>query len=91
MQLSVEDRLQPLAILDVPLEIFVVVHGAYQVYQFFVHTRFVPALGPLDAFARMVIEQAAANLLRTRRAGQRTPPRRPGPPAPPEEVLERRG
>ena len=27
---------------------FVLVHGAYQVYQFFVHTRFIPALGPLE-------------------------------------------
>ena len=25
-----------------------IVHGAYQVYQFFVHTRFIPALGPLE-------------------------------------------
>ena len=29
-----------------------VVHGAYQVYQFFVHTRFIPALGPLERRAR---------------------------------------
>jgi Fatty acid hydroxylase len=28
--------------------VFVAVHGAYQVYQFFVHTRFIPALGPLE-------------------------------------------
>jgi RNA polymerase sigma-70 factor, ECF subfamily len=45
-----------------------------------------PTRGPLVAFVAMVIEQAAANLLRERRAGKRTPPRRPGPPAPPEEV-----
>ena len=38
----------PLAILDVPVEVFVVVHGVYQVYQFFVHTRFIPGLGPLE-------------------------------------------
>ena len=38
----------PLALLGIPVELFVVVHGAYQVYQFFVHTRFIPALGPLE-------------------------------------------
>jgi sterol desaturase/sphingolipid hydroxylase (fatty acid hydroxylase superfamily) len=38
----------PLAFLDIPVEVFVVVHGVYQVYQFFVHTRFIPALGPLE-------------------------------------------
>jgi sterol desaturase/sphingolipid hydroxylase (fatty acid hydroxylase superfamily) len=38
----------PLAILGVPLEVFVVVHGVYQAYQFCVHTRFIPALGPLE-------------------------------------------
>jgi alkylglycerol monooxygenase len=38
----------PLAVLGVPVELFVIVHGAYQVYQFFVHTRFIPALGPLE-------------------------------------------
>ena len=38
----------PLAILDVPVEVFVVVHGVYQVYQFLVHTRFIPGLGPLE-------------------------------------------
>jgi alkylglycerol monooxygenase len=38
----------PLAILDIPVEMFVIVHGVYQVYQFFVHTRFIPALGPLE-------------------------------------------
>lgn len=38
----------PLALLDIPVEVFVVVHGVYQVYQFFVHTRFIPALGPLE-------------------------------------------
>jgi sterol desaturase/sphingolipid hydroxylase (fatty acid hydroxylase superfamily) len=38
----------PLAILDIPVEVFAVVHGVYQVYQFFVHTRFIPALGPLE-------------------------------------------
>lgn len=43
-----------------------------------------PARGTLEAFAAMVIEQAAANLVRERRAGKRTPPARP--PAPPEDV-----
>ena len=38
----------PLALLGIPVELFVIVHGAYQVYQFFVHTRFIPALGPLE-------------------------------------------
>ena len=38
----------PLAIIGVPVAAFVAVHGAYQVYQFFVHTRFIPALGPLE-------------------------------------------
>ena len=38
----------PLALLGIPVELFVVVHGAYQIYQFFVHTRFIPALGPLE-------------------------------------------
>jgi sterol desaturase/sphingolipid hydroxylase (fatty acid hydroxylase superfamily) len=38
----------PLALLGVPVGLFVIVHGAYQVYQFFVHTRFIPALGPLE-------------------------------------------
>jgi RNA polymerase sigma-70 factor, ECF subfamily len=35
-----------------------------------------PTRGTLVAFAAMVIGQAAANLLRERRAGKRTPPRR---------------
>ncbi len=38
----------PLALIGIPVEMFVLVHGAYQVYQFFVHTRFIPALGPLE-------------------------------------------
>jgi sterol desaturase/sphingolipid hydroxylase (fatty acid hydroxylase superfamily) len=38
----------PMALVGVPAEVFVVVHGAYQVYQFLVHTRFIPALGPLE-------------------------------------------
>jgi len=38
----------PLALIGIPVEIFVVVHGVYQVYQFFVHTRFIPSLGPLE-------------------------------------------
>ena len=38
----------PLALLDIPVELFVIVHGVYQVYQFAVHTRFIPALGPLE-------------------------------------------
>jgi sterol desaturase/sphingolipid hydroxylase (fatty acid hydroxylase superfamily) len=38
----------PLALLDIPVEVFVTVHGVYQAYQFTVHTRFIPALGPLE-------------------------------------------
>ena len=38
----------PLAIAGIPVAVFVTVHGIYQVYQFFVHTRFIPALGPLE-------------------------------------------
>ena len=38
----------PLAFVGVPAEIFLVVHGVYQVYQFFVHTRLVGTLGPLE-------------------------------------------
>lgn len=38
----------PLAPLGIPVEVFVAVHGVYQIYQFFVHTRFIPALGPLE-------------------------------------------
>lgn len=38
----------PLAFAGFPVEMFVVVHGAYQIYQFFVHTRFVRSLGPLE-------------------------------------------
>jgi alkylglycerol monooxygenase len=34
--------------LVVPAEIFIAVHAAYQIYQFFVHTRFVRSLGPLE-------------------------------------------
>ncbi len=37
----------PLALL-VDAQVFLVVHAAYQVYQFFVHTRLVPRLGPLE-------------------------------------------
>jgi sterol desaturase/sphingolipid hydroxylase (fatty acid hydroxylase superfamily) len=38
----------PLAFAGFPLITFVVVHGAYQVYQFFVHTNLIPRLGPLE-------------------------------------------
>ncbi|HEX6767292.1 MAG TPA: sterol desaturase family protein, partial [Polyangiaceae bacterium] len=38
----------PLALVGVPIEVFLVVHGAYQLYQFFVHTRLVKSLGPLE-------------------------------------------
>jgi len=38
----------PLALAGFPVRMFLVVHGAYQVYQFFVHTRLVPRLGPLE-------------------------------------------
>jgi alkylglycerol monooxygenase len=31
-----------------PLGMFVVVHGVYQIYQFTVHTRLIPSLGPLE-------------------------------------------
>jgi len=37
----------PLA-LAFPLGMFIAVHGVYQIYQFFVHTRLVPSLGPLE-------------------------------------------
>ena len=38
----------PLAWLGFPAVMFVVVHGAYQIYQFFVHTELIPRLGPLE-------------------------------------------
>ena len=38
----------PLALVGFPVEMFVAVHGVYQVYQFFVHTRLIPSLGPLE-------------------------------------------
>lgn len=38
----------PLALVGFPVRMFLVVHGAYQVYQFFVHTRLVGRLGPLE-------------------------------------------
>jgi sterol desaturase/sphingolipid hydroxylase (fatty acid hydroxylase superfamily) len=38
----------PLALVGVGVEMFVVVHGAYQIYQFFVHTELCPRLGPLE-------------------------------------------
>jgi alkylglycerol monooxygenase len=38
----------PLAWLGFPAVMFVVVHGAYQLYQFFVHTELIPRLGPLE-------------------------------------------
>ncbi len=38
----------PLALIGVRPEMFLVVHGVYQVYQFFVHTRLVKRLGPLE-------------------------------------------
>ncbi len=38
----------PLALIGFPVEMFLVVHGVYQVYQFFVHTRLVGRLGPLE-------------------------------------------
>jgi len=38
----------PLALIGFPVEMFIVVHGVYQVYQFFVHTRLIPSLGPLE-------------------------------------------
>jgi RNA polymerase sigma-70 factor (ECF subfamily) len=43
-----------------------------------------PARGTLETFVAMVIEQAAANLVRERRAGKRTPP--PRSPVPTEDV-----
>jgi RNA polymerase sigma factor (sigma-70 family) len=43
-----------------------------------------PARGTLESFIAMVIEQAAANLVRERRAGKRTPPARS--PVPTEDV-----
>jgi sterol desaturase/sphingolipid hydroxylase (fatty acid hydroxylase superfamily) len=39
----------PLAVVGFPVEMFIAVHGVYQVYQFFVHTRLIPSLGPLEA------------------------------------------
>ncbi|MFO0561135.1 MAG: sterol desaturase family protein [Polyangiales bacterium] len=38
----------PLALVGVSVEQFVAVHIAHQVFQFFVHTRLVPKLGPLE-------------------------------------------
>jgi alkylglycerol monooxygenase len=38
----------PLAWIGIPAEMFVVVHGAYQIYQFLVHTELCPRLGPLE-------------------------------------------
>ena len=38
----------PLALIGFPAAMFVAVHGVYQVYQFFVHTRLIPSLGPLE-------------------------------------------
>lgn len=38
----------PLAWIGIPAEVFVVVHAAYQIYQFFVHTELCPRLGPLE-------------------------------------------
>jgi sterol desaturase/sphingolipid hydroxylase (fatty acid hydroxylase superfamily) len=38
----------PLALAGFPVRMFLIVHGVYQVYQFFVHTRLVPRLGPLE-------------------------------------------
>jgi sterol desaturase/sphingolipid hydroxylase (fatty acid hydroxylase superfamily) len=38
----------PLAFVGVPPAMFLAVHGIYQVYQFFVHTRLVGKLGPLE-------------------------------------------
>jgi sterol desaturase/sphingolipid hydroxylase (fatty acid hydroxylase superfamily) len=38
----------PLALLGFPVFMFVVVHGVYQIYQFFVHTELCPRLGPLE-------------------------------------------
>ncbi len=38
----------PLALAGFPVRMFLVVHGVYQVYQFFVHTRLVSRLGPLE-------------------------------------------
>jgi alkylglycerol monooxygenase len=39
----------PVALI-VPAETFIAVHAGYQIYQFFVHTRFVRSLGPLEWF-----------------------------------------
>ena len=38
----------PLALLGFGVEMFLVVHGVYQIYQFFVHTELCPRLGPLE-------------------------------------------
>jgi alkylglycerol monooxygenase len=38
----------PLAWLGFPASMFVVVHGAYLIFQFFVHTELIPRLGPLE-------------------------------------------
>lgn len=51
---------------------------------------FRPDRGTLETFVAMVIEQAAANLRRERRAGKRTPPRGTPPPAPAEDVPDPR-
>jgi alkylglycerol monooxygenase len=38
----------PLAVMGFGVEMFLVVHGVYQIYQFFVHTQLCPRLGPLE-------------------------------------------
>lgn len=38
----------PLALFGFGVEMFLVVHGVYQIYQFFVHTQLCPRLGPLE-------------------------------------------
>lgn len=38
----------PLAFTGIPIEVWLVVHGLFQVYQFLIHTRFVGRLGPLE-------------------------------------------
>ena len=38
----------PLALLGIPIEVWLVVHGVFQIYQFLVHTRLVGRLGPLE-------------------------------------------
>jgi len=39
----------PLALLGIPIEVWLVVHGVFQIYQFLVHTRFVGKLGVLES------------------------------------------